>query len=160
MIVGRVVPVRACLALVAACGAPVPVGLSADTVYVNGVVVTMDAGARTVAAVAVRGDEIVAVGSTDEVLALAGPSTETVDLPGRTMVPGLYAAHDHFPGSGRVAVSSVDLNSPPVGSIETMDELVTALAAKGYTGYFTEPYYTPFKGDADYRGYPRRAART
>ena len=27
---------------------------------------------------------------------------------------------------------------------------------QGYTGYFTEPYHTPFKGDADYRGYPRR----
>ena len=28
---------------------------------------------------------------------------------------------------------------------------------QGYTGYFTEPYHTPFKGDADYRGYPRRS---
>ena len=28
---------------------------------------------------------------------------------------------------------------------------------QGYTGHFTEPYYTPFKGDADYRGYPRRS---
>jgi len=28
---------------------------------------------------------------------------------------------------------------------------------QGYTGYFTEPYHTPFKGDAEYRGYPRRS---
>ena len=28
---------------------------------------------------------------------------------------------------------------------------------QGYTGYFTEPYHTPFKGDPDYRGYPRRS---
>jgi hypothetical protein len=27
---------------------------------------------------------------------------------------------------------------------------------QGYTGYFTEPYYTPYHGDADYHGYPRR----
>ena len=25
---------------------------------------------------------------------------------------------------------------------------------QGYTGYLTEPYYVPFKGDANYRGYP------
>ena len=25
---------------------------------------------------------------------------------------------------------------------------------QGYTGYLTEPYYVPFKGDASYRGYP------
>ena len=118
------------LALVAACGDAGPGGLVADTVYVNGVVVTMDMVARTVEAVAVRGDEIVAVGSNDEALALAGPSTRTVDLEGRTMTPGLYAAHDHFPGSGRVAVSSVDLNSPPIGMIETMDQLVAALKAR------------------------------
>ena len=28
---------------------------------------------------------------------------------------------------------------------------------QGYTGHFTEPYHTPFKGDPDYRGYPRRS---
>ncbi len=28
---------------------------------------------------------------------------------------------------------------------------------QGYTGYFTEPYHTPFNGDAEYRGYPRRS---
>ena len=46
------------------------------------------------------------------------------------MTPGFYAAHDHFPGSGRVAVTQVDLNSPPVGTIENMDQLVAALAAQ------------------------------
>ncbi|MEM8500428.1 MAG: amidohydrolase [Pseudomonadota bacterium] len=26
---------------------------------------------------------------------------------------------------------------------------------QGYTGYLSEPYHVPYKGDADYRGYPR-----
>ncbi len=26
---------------------------------------------------------------------------------------------------------------------------------QGYTGYLSEPYHTPFRGDPDYRGYPR-----
>ena len=106
-----------------------PAGLSADTVYLNGIVVTMN-GDQTAEAVAVRGEEIVAVGTSDEVQALAGADTRVVDLDGRTMLPGFYAAHDHFPGSGRVAVSSVDLNSPPIGTIETMDELVAALSER------------------------------
>ena len=108
------------------CGAA-PTGLTADTVYVSGIVVTMDPGDRMAAAVAVRGEEIVAVGDDQEITALAGPDTAVVDLRGRTMVPGFYAAHDHFPLSGNGAVASVDLNSPPIGTIETMDQLVAAL---------------------------------
>ncbi len=104
-------------------------GLEADTVYHNGVVVTMN-GDQVVQAVAVRGDEIIAVGSNQEVQELVGVSTEVIDLDGKTMLPGFYAPHDHFPGSGRVAVSSVDLNSPPIGTVETMAELVAALSVR------------------------------
>ena len=28
---------------------------------------------------------------------------------------------------------------------------------QGFTGYFTEPYHTPFNGDAEWRGYPARS---
>ena len=108
---------------------PAPAGLPADTVYLNGTVVTMN-GDQTAQAVAVRGYEIVAVGTDAEVQVLASAGTRVVDLDGKTMLPGFYAAHDHFPGSGRVAVSSVDLNSPPIGTVETMDELVAALSER------------------------------
>lgn len=103
------------------------VGLSADAMYVNGVIVTMDAAHPSAQAVAVRRDEIVAVGSNDEVRRLAGPETAVVDLAGKVMVPGFYAAHDHFPGSGMVAVTGVDLNSPPIGKITQMSEIVSLL---------------------------------
>ncbi len=115
-------------ALAAGCTAPGG-GLAPDTIWVNGTVVTME-GEQVVQAVAVLGDDIVAVGSDAEVRALAGPQTRVVDLDGRTMTPGFYAAHDHFPGSGRVAVTQVDLNSPPIGVIENMDQLVAALGAR------------------------------
>ena len=97
--------------------------------YHNGVVVTMN-GDQVVQAVAVRGDEIIAVGSDQEVQELVGASTEVIDLDGKTKLPGFSAPHDHFPGSGRVAVSSVDLNSPPIGDVATMAELVAALSAR------------------------------
>ena len=101
-------------------------GIAPDTIWLNGTIVTME-GDQTAQAVAVLGDNIVAVGSDAEVGPLAGPQTHVVDLQGSTMTPGFYAAHDHFPGSGRVAVTQVDLNSPPIGAIENMDELVAAL---------------------------------
>ena len=112
----------------ASCTAPGQ-GVAPDTIWVNGTVITME-GERVVQAVAVFGDLIVAVGSDAEVRGLTSPKTRVVDLNGRTMTPGFYAAHDHFPGSGRAAVTQVDLNSPPIGAIEDMDQLVAALGAR------------------------------
>ena len=101
-----------------------------DVIYLNGTVITMDARQSEAQAVAVRGDAIVAVGDNDAIEDLAGPDTERIDLEGATLLPGFYAAHDHFPGSGVVALFRVDLNSPPIGEINTMDELVARLAAR------------------------------
>ena len=33
-------------------------------------------------------------------------------------------------------------------------KIVADGSIQGYTGYLSEPYYTPYHGDADYRGYP------
>ena len=104
-----------------------------DAIYVNGTVITMDAQQTEAQAVAVLGDAIVAVGDNSTIEAMAGPDTERIDLgrlEGATLLPGFYAAHDHFSGSGVVALFRVDLNSPPIGEVNTMDELVAALAAR------------------------------
>jgi predicted amidohydrolase YtcJ len=46
-------------------------------------------------AMAISGGLIVAVGETDDVLALAGPRTQVADLGGRTVLPGFIDAHLH-----------------------------------------------------------------
>jgi hypothetical protein len=51
-------------------------------------------------ALAIRGDRLAAVGATGDILKLKGPSTRTIDLEGRTVVPGLADAHGHFAGLG------------------------------------------------------------
>ncbi len=51
-------------------------------------------------AVAVRGDRIAAVGRAAEVMTLAGPRTEVVDLGGRLLLPGFIDAHCHLVGYG------------------------------------------------------------
>jgi hypothetical protein len=52
------------------------------------------------AAVAVRGDRIVLVGTSEAALALRGPSTRVIDGQGATLLPGLQDAHGHFTGLG------------------------------------------------------------
>lgn len=126
--IGIAACVGVCLPLVGGCSTtPPPAVLAADTVYRNGVIITMDPARPTAAAVAVRREEIVGVGSDDEIQRLAGPDTTIVDLGGKVMLPGFYAAHDHFPGSGMVTVTGVDLNSPPIGKVTQIAEMVSLL---------------------------------
>jgi len=102
----------------------------AHQVFVNGEVLTMDPANATAEAVSVRGERIEAVGSSEEILAMTGPETEVYDLRGRTLMPGFVDAHGHFPGSGLVIVAA-DLNSPPIGDIENMTQLLDRLRAFG-----------------------------
>ncbi len=102
----------------------------AHQVIYNGQVLSMDTDNRVFEAISVRGDRIEALGTSEEMLALANDDTTTLDLRGRTLMPGFVDAHGHFPGSGQV-VFSADLNSPPIGDIETMDQLIERLKAFG-----------------------------
>jgi hypothetical protein len=72
----------------------------ADLVLTNAVVHTVDAKQPRAEAVAVRGNRIVAVGSTAAVQALVGPRTRVLDLRGRTVVPGFDDSHAHLLGIG------------------------------------------------------------
>ncbi len=60
----------------------------ADLVLFNGKVLTVDADFTVAEALAVRDGRVLAVGRSDDMLALAGPATERVDLVGRTVTPG------------------------------------------------------------------------
>jgi len=88
---GRVL-LAAVLAL-AAC-APRSVGQAseaprpADLVLRGGKVVTMDPARPEVQAVAAKGDQIIAVGTNDEIARLTGPQTRVIELGGRLVVPG------------------------------------------------------------------------
>src|SRR5262245_46031348 len=57
-------------------------------VLYNGKVLTVDGNFTVAEAVAVRDRPILAVGTNDQIKRLIGPSTKTIDLAGRTVVPG------------------------------------------------------------------------
>jgi predicted amidohydrolase YtcJ len=67
------------------------------------------------------------VGTNPEIRALAGAGTTTVDLAGKTALPGFIDAHSHFPSAGMDALFVVDLQSPPVGTVQTIEGLIAAL---------------------------------
>ena len=92
---------------------PAPAGELADVVIVNGDVWTMDAQNPRVAAVAWRGDRVIAVGDNAAIRAHAGPQTRVIDLAGRSASPGLVDAHCHLYGLGQdlESVSLRDLGS-------------------------------------------------
>ena len=61
----------------------------ADVILHAGKVLTVADDDRIEQAVAIRGDSIQAVGGDQEVLTLAGPNTKTINLRGRTVIPGI-----------------------------------------------------------------------
>jgi predicted amidohydrolase YtcJ len=93
-------PLLALLAL-AACQATDASDLDVpDLVLVGGTVITVDPAVPDAEAVAIRDGRILAVGSTDEIREMAGPSTEVVELDGRVVLPGFIEGHGHFLGLG------------------------------------------------------------
>ncbi len=68
----------------------------ADLILSGGKVLTVDGAFSQTEAVAIRGNRILAVGAADDVRALAGRGTRTVDLAGRTAMPGVNDAHLHL----------------------------------------------------------------
>ena len=72
----------------------------ADLVLHNGKIVTVDDANPEAQALAVRGNEIVAVGTNDEVDAYRSEMTAVIDLDGRLAIPGFIEGHGHFLGVG------------------------------------------------------------
>ena len=76
----------------------------------NGQVLTMDDDFRTVDALALRNDQIQAVGSSSEILKLSGSNTRQIDLKGKTVIPGFTDSHFHLLSSG-LAFQQLQLTS-------------------------------------------------
>jgi predicted amidohydrolase YtcJ len=67
-----------------------------DVVLVNGKIFTSSAAHLYVEALAIRGDRIIAIGTSSRIQALSGPHTKTYDLQGHTVIPGINDAHYHL----------------------------------------------------------------
>lgn len=66
----------------------------------GGKISTLDAVKPEAQAIAIEGGRIVAIGDNDQVLRLKGTATQTVDLHGRRVIPGLNDSHLHVIRAG------------------------------------------------------------
>ena len=83
-------------ALLCAIASPALAADPADTILVNGKIVTVDQRFTIAQGLAIRGQRIVAVGNNADVLELQGKGTKVIDLKKQTVIPGLIDNHAHF----------------------------------------------------------------
>jgi predicted amidohydrolase YtcJ len=96
---------------------------SAELVLTHGVVHTLDPARPRAEAVAIRGNRVLAVGTSGELSALVGSRTRVVELGGRTVVPGFDDSHAHLLAIG---YQHLDLDLTATRSFE---EVVARVAA-------------------------------
>ena len=89
---------------------------------VNGRVWTGNAAQPSAEAIAIAGERIAAIGTTDEIRARAG-GVETIDLGGQFVVPGFIDSHIHFLDGG-FRLASVQLRDA-----KSRDEFVARIKA-------------------------------
>jgi predicted amidohydrolase YtcJ len=126
---------------------------TADVVLLHGKIVTLAPDGAVADALAVRGDRILAVGRSEDIVALAGPQTETIDLGGRTVVPGFADNHYHSIGGGPgVDLSRARSLSDVVDAIarasETPEDEVIVTNSDWHEGQLSEQRL-PYRDDLD-----------
>ena len=95
----------------------------ADLVLTNGKIVTVDDAMPEAQALAVRGDRIVALGTSADIRRYVGPATEVVDLQGQLAIPGFIEGHGHFNGVGTAELQLKLMKTT------SWDEIVSMVAA-------------------------------
>jgi predicted amidohydrolase YtcJ len=104
---------------------------AADLIIQNARVWTVDPSQPEAQAVAILGDRIVAVGSSQQVGLWRGPDTRVVDADGQRLMPGFNDAHVHFVDGGS-QLDNVELNDAT--SPQEFARRIRARAAKTATG--------------------------
>jgi predicted amidohydrolase YtcJ len=125
-----------------------------ELIFYNGKVVTIDGEDRISEAFAILDDLIIAVGSTNEVRALAGPDTELIDLEGRTVVPGMIDNHNHQYHLALLTLRGIDLEG-----IESLAEMLERLQDASNAASPGETLFTRM-GGWHYEAFPEQRPPT
>ena len=76
--------------------------MSADLALINGNILTMCRSTPRAEAIAVKGEQIIKVGTTREVVLLIDNNTKVIQLEGKTVIPGFIDTHIHVTDFGRL----------------------------------------------------------
>ena len=129
---------------------------TADLIFTNGNVYTVNARRPHAQAIAVKGDRIVFVGTNAAAKRFRGKNTRVVDLKGATVVPGFTDAHYHFSGVG---FRELNLNLEGTTSLEDFLAKVKVrvdkakpgewVTGRGWIETFWKPPVFPTRWDLD-----------
>lgn len=97
--------------------------LTADYIFINGPVITVDKDDRIQEVLAVKDNKIIFVGTKNEALDYLDENREYIDLEGRSLIPGFIDSHIHTAVFGANSLA-IDCRSPGVTSIEDIKRLI------------------------------------
>jgi predicted amidohydrolase YtcJ len=116
-------------------------GEFADTILVNGNLITIDAANPAAQALAIKSDKILQVGADETIRALAGDVTEVIDLGGKTVTPGLIDAHNHLQVWGTLMNLYEPLLPPEVRTLDDMLAKISTAVSKLNEGEWLQGYF-------------------
>ena len=100
--------------------------LEADSIYINGKIITVDDSLGTVTAIAIKAGRIIALGSIDAVSQHKGNNTAVINLEGKTMLPGFVDAHSHL-SAVAIQANAANLLPAPDGPVNNISQLQQTL---------------------------------
>src|SRR5882724_2463746 len=129
---------------------------TADLVFKNGNIYTVNEHQPRAEAIAIKGDRIIFVGSNSDAQKYAGKNTRVVDLHGNTVVPGLTDSHHHLSGVG---FREMTLNLEGITNLEDFLAKINAraeqtkpgewISGRGWIETFWKPPIFPTRWDLD-----------
>jgi predicted amidohydrolase YtcJ len=114
-----------------------------DTIFYNGKIITIDADSHVSESFAIRNGLFLAVGSTNEIMALKGPDTRLVDLNGHAVIPGLIDNHNHQYHTALLSIRGVDMQN-----ISSLSEMFSRIKAAVVSTAPGGPVYTTMEWSA------------
>ncbi|MGC1503298.1 MAG: amidohydrolase [Sulfitobacter sp.] len=92
--------------------------IAPDIIIHSGALITFDPEMPNAQALAITGGRLSAIGTDEEVSALAGPKTQVIDAQGGTVMPGFIDSHVHLFGG------SVELSCLNLYGVNGLDEMI------------------------------------
>jgi predicted amidohydrolase YtcJ len=102
--------------------------LPPDLILHNGKIITLDLSSRIAQAISVRAGRVVDVGDDAALLKEAAPTTERIDLAGRSVLPGFFDAHPHADREGLKARGGI-----PIAGLHSVAEIVDVVKRAAQT---------------------------
>ncbi len=107
--------------------------MTADQIFFNCEVLTMDPKVPSASAFAITADRFHGVGSKEEIFKQAGSETEMVDLHGKTVIPGFIESHSH-PSLYAMTLLQADCRTPPNKNVEAVKVQIRQMADAAGSG--------------------------